>query len=555
MIAKQMPYLVLSLIFTAIGLAGGWYAARQTKEAGAGGHAHGDGGHDEGEHAHAEPVKLSDQALRNLGVTVAEVRPGPWTRTLAIPAVIEDSPAAALPIVAPAGGRVLEVRFQKGQVARAGETFVTILRDAMPPPEFRLTEELLRPATEEFHGTVGALRKAVHALELAQEEMARLEKFAETGTQEGLPIVPRKNLIEAKYEVARAEKDVQIARAELRRHGCTEDQVAAIERGGPASPFSYRVWRQTLEQNGLWTEEARALHAALPEDVRDLPRTVAVIGELTAAGLVARELVEWLKSDPEAGREFLSLAALLQRGSTLEEARRTFEVGALRPVVEVKAPAGGPPDWDVQEVLVRPGEHVTPGARLAVLHDERRMILRAEALGGDAGALLGTVKEGSELAAVPLIRGSGPDLTGLRALLIRDDDEGHGTVAYVSVENEELATREAAGSRFRSWVLRPGLRYLLKVPVQSVPHAYVLPADAVTEDGADKVVWIRSGDTFRPAKVVVIHQDHEVAVLDGKHSELFPDDPVAQHSAFALGLALRAGKAGAEAGHGHSHDH
>ena len=108
--------------------------------------------------------------------------------------------------------------------------------------------------------------------------------------------------------------------------------------------------------------------------------------------------------------------------------------------------------------------------------------------------------------------------------------------------------------QFRTWKLRPGQRFLLRVPIQSFRGAYVLPSDAVVEEGADRIVFVKDGDGVKPAKVVVLWQDRDVVVLDSKHSELFPGDEVAQHNAFPLRLALKAGSGEAEGGHaGHNH--
>jgi multidrug efflux pump subunit AcrA (membrane-fusion protein) len=104
----------------------------------------------------------------------------------------------------------------------------------------------------------------------------------------------------------------------------------------------------------------------------------------------------------------------------------------------------------------------------------------------------------------------------------------------------------------RSWKLRSGLRYLVRVPVETLAQRFVLPAGAVTEDGPDKVVLVADGKTFRKKVVHVEHLDDEVAVIANDGS-LSPGDPVVTAGAFPLGLALQSGRgpADAHAGHGH----
>jgi hypothetical protein len=63
---------------------------------------------------------------------------------------------------------------------------------------------------------------------------------------------------------------------------------------------------------------------------------------------------------------------------------------------------------------------------------------------------------------------------------------------------------------------------------------------------------VADGDTFRAQPVHVEYEDDEVAVIANDGS-IFPGDPVATSGAFALGLALEAGPAGADPHAGHDH--
>ena len=82
---------------------------------------------------------------------------------------------------------------------------------------------------------------------------------------------------------------------------------------------------------------------------------------------------------------------------------------------------------------------------------------------------------------------------------------------------------------------------------------YVLKNDAVVSDGPDKIVYVRKGDRYEPAKVVVLYSDDEFVVLD-KASQLNAYDTVVTSGAYGLDIALKAGTAGAVGAHaGHSH--
>jgi hypothetical protein len=80
----------------------------------------------------------------------------------------------------------------------------------------------------------------------------------------------------------------------------------------------------------------------------------------------------------------------------------------------------------------------------------------------------------------------------------------------------------------------------------------VLPFDAVTRRGPDKVVFLSDGTHFRPQVVHVEYEDDEVVVIADDGS-IFEGDPVVTHGAFALGLAVNTGgdKVDPHAGHAH----
>jgi hypothetical protein len=85
-------------------------------------------------------------------------------------------------------------------------------------------------------------------------------------------------------------------------------------------------------------------------------------------------------------------------------------------------------------------------------------------------------------------------------------------------------------------------------------NVYVLPSDAIAEDGPNQVVFVQDGDAFRMVEVEIAYRDHEYAVIPiNRHTALFPGDPVVVHNAFPLSLALKGGSGDVDphAGHGH----
>ena len=121
------------------------------------------------------------------------------------------------------------------------------------------------------------------------------------------------------------------------------------------------------------------------------------------------------------------------------------------------------------------------------------------------------------------------------------------------MKNTFLSLSKVNGVEYRNWQLRPGLKYFLQVPTRQLEDVIVLPAEAVIEHGADKVVFVREAKHFVRRKVIVLYQNDQVAVI-GEGSELLPEEAMVVRGAFALQLALISGTPQAVDPHaGHNH--
>ena len=346
-----------------------------------------------------------------------------------------------------------------------------------------------------------------------------------------------------------ARTDIANLRQELRLHGISDAELTEIESGGDVA-LNPRVWKALLQRNGLWSEQADTLLAALPAAEQLKPWSVALVAELALQQLAVPQLLTWLGETPAAAAEFAGIAGLLQGGASVTQVRDLFELGAFAAEVSVSVPTGTA-DWDVHAVTVAPGDMVSAGDELLSIANMRSLRLVAHPAGGETAALLAALRSSQPVSAKPLVTGSGPDLADLTLLTVTAnvDDE---PVAYITLENRELRNVEREGRQYRSWELRPGLRYMLRVPTEQLDNVVVLPVGAIVQDGAETQVFVRNGGDFLPAKVVLAYRDHEVVVLGGK-SEIFPGDEVVVSNAFALKLALNAGNGAADPHAGHSH--
>ena len=260
-----------------------------------------------------------------------------------------------------------------------------------------------------------------------------------------------------------------------------------------------------------------------------------------------------LEETAGARAHFAEVASLLLDGTPLETVRLLARGGAFEPTLVLRAPIGGAGDWDVEEVQARVGQRVEPGAEVIGLYDAREMWLRLEPVGHEIALVARAVEGGAALAAVPVLPGSGPSIDGIRLLRmqIQGDLADRGGIALATVANVSAPCTVEASCR--SWQLRVGLRYLVRVPAERLPGRYVLPADALTYDGPSPVVFRRHGEHFEPQPVHVEYADEEVAVVADDGS-LVEGETVVVRGAFALGMALQRGaSAGADPHAGHVH--
>ncbi len=535
---------IAAFVFTMAGLAGGWLVAgggasetAATDDAAAGGTAH-----------------LSAATLKNLGVSVESVQPTTFFRTVSVAAVVVDTPATEQPVFAPIGGRIESIDVERGTVVAPGATVVTLVRDPLPRPQLTLTADILRPAQEQLHQSVLALRTSAEEVRISRTELDRVQQYtAKVGTAD-LPIIPRQRAIDLRYQLARAQKGHEQARLELEKHGLTSEQIEEIEGGASLPLFDEKMWQRALARNGLWSPAAQRLSEALPTSLRTLPWVTATIGELAATGLATDPLAAWIGTEG-VHDHFLVIGVLLQRGHTLADLKRLHALNALEPVVRVRAP--GLADnglWDVLDVRIKRGATVAAGQELIELRDPRRLFLRTKPVGAEVASILLAAREGHSITARPLIRGAGPTLQRLSISYVESSTENEGTTAFVEVTNSLQAEIPRQGDRkSRTWELREGLRYLLQVPTQKVENVFVLPASALAEDGPNKIVFLQDGDGFKPVPVIVAYQDDEVVVIPAtKEVALFPGDPIVVTGAFELSLALKGGDAiDPHAGHNH----
>jgi hypothetical protein len=104
-----------------------------------------------------------------------------------------------------------------------------------------------------------------------------------------------------------------------------------------------------------------------------------------------------------------------------------------------------------------------------------------------------------------------------------------------------------------SWKYRPGQRLQLRVPVEEWEQQFVLPVEALAQEGAEYYVFQENGDHFDRIPVHVKYKD-QFSVVISNDGSLFPGDVIARRGAHQMQMHLKNQSGGAVDPHaGHNH--
>lgn len=166
-------------------------------------------GHNHAGHDDTTSLELSDQALRNLGLTSEYIRPvelSTYRRSITVPAVVVERPGRTrIQVATPMTGVIRHVHAVAGEAVKPG----TLLF------EIRLTHEDLVLAQTSFLQTLGEL-------DVEQREIARLTEATKSGA------VPRIKLLEREYAKDKLQALLGAQKEALRLHGLSSQQVEQI---------------------------------------------------------------------------------------------------------------------------------------------------------------------------------------------------------------------------------------------------------------------------------------------------------------------------------------
>lgn len=224
-------------------------------------------------------------------------------------------------------------------------------------------------------------------------------------------------------------------------------------------------------------------------------------------------------------------------------------VGAPRPADDrppapglslADAPSSSP--TELQELKVELGQQVQAGQTLCLLANHHSLAVEGRAFRDEAPLVERAVREGWPVEA-DFQEPAGADWPPAgRALPIRylanTVDPVQRTFAFLMPLENQSRVVERDGRTVRLWRFRPGQKVRLRVPVEKLDKVFVLPAGAVTRDGAEAFVFTQNVNTFERKSVRLVLRDRETAVVANDGS-LVPGQFVVQGAAAQLNRLVK----------------
>ncbi len=284
---------------------------RQWLAASAGKATTGDGhddhhGHDHAGHEDGESIKLSPQALKNIGFEPQLVKLGTFERTITIPAIVVERPGQSrIQIAAPLTGVVTGIHVIEGEAIEPGT----------PLFDIRLTHEELVTSQRDF------LRSA-EELDVVKREIERLESLPEG-------VIAGKRILDQQYERQKIEAAIKAQREGLLLHGLTDQQVDDILTtrkllgGLTVYAPAHNVRHDSCSQDHLFHVQRIAVHRGQQVEAGQTVAELADHCELHIEGKAFEDDAERLR---EAADKGWSITARLLSGDSDREQIKGLQI-------------------------------------------------------------------------------------------------------------------------------------------------------------------------------------------------------------------------------------
>jgi membrane fusion protein, heavy metal efflux system len=293
----------------------------------------------------------------------------------------------------------------------------------------------------------------------------------------------------------------------------------------------------------------------------DRLKVVTATGAVAGKSLLERQYEEQkLKASLKAFREALLLHGLnVELVDSISRDRRLVqEITVNVPDAPLPDPQQGPRCcFNVQEIAVNIGKHVTAGDTMAVLTDYTKLYIEGRAFQRDASAIENAASQEWPISARLDSGGTQTDNAKELSIVYVANEvsvESRALHFYVELPNELITTHEKSDGRLYSqWKYRPGLRGEVFVPAEQWTDQLVVPVNAIVQDGAESFKFLVHGKHYDRATVRILQKDQRFAVV-AADERVKPGEQYVVEGAYQMHLAMKNQSGGAVDPHaGHTH--
>lgn len=288
------------------------------------------------------------------------------------------------------------------------------------------------------------------------------------------------------------------------------------------------------------------------------------LGKLALAGTESQFVVQ--EAENQVRRLEIATKAyrqeLLTRGFNPEQVNDVAEGKLVREITVVAPPRAVPQKpptiladeqvYEVQELKVELGQQVVAGQTLCLIANHRSLAIEGRAFRDETRLLERSVKDGWPVdvdfeedgeAGWPSL-----DQTFFIHHIANSIDPTTRTFAFLLRLENQVRTVERDGRTQLLWRFRPGQKLRLLVRAEKLENVFVVPADAVVQEGAEVFVFTQNVNTFERKGVHLLLRDGKNAVIANDGS-LLPGSFVAQSAAAQLNRMVKAGSSGVPRGY------
>lgn len=231
------------------------------------------------------------------------------------------------------------------------------------------------------------------------------------------------------------------------------------------------------------------------------------------------------------------------------EAPALIEESKVRQTSTGQVPAA--PTFELQETRVELGQQVEAGQLLCLLANHQTLTIEGRAFRDETPLLEQSVKERwpVEVDFQENSASGWPALSQefyIRHLANTIDPVNRTFAFFIPIENESRVVEDGSRTQIL-WRFRPGQKLRLLVRVQKLENVFIVPSEAVAQDGVDAFVFTQNVNTFERKPVRIITQDRQHAVL-ANDSSLIPGSYVVQGAATQLNWMAKAENSGVPKG-------